>query len=102
MDETSIVQRIEEEIETLDRQIEVLQTVLEMEPVGIGEVSRNTGLESHRVRFSVRILEQEELIEPSQTGLRATSQTEEFLSTFVDEIERIEDRFEALAGLSEV
>jgi len=99
VDETSMVYRIEDEIETLDQHIQVLRTVSEMEPIGIREVSWSTGLESHHVRFSVRVLEQEELIEPSQKGLRATGQTEEFLSTFVDEIERIEEKFEAFAGL---
>lgn len=102
VDEMLMVQRIEKEIETLDRHIQVLQTVLEMGPVGIGEISRDIGLKSHHVRFSVRILEQEELIEPSQKGLRATSKTEEYLSNFVDEVERIKERFEAFGEISDV
>jgi predicted transcriptional regulator len=96
-----MVQRIESEIETLNQHIQVLQTVSDMGPTGIRGISKETGLKSHHVRFSVRILEQNELIEPSPRGLQATSQTEEFLSNFTDEIERIEARFEGFLESAE-
>ena len=49
----------------LERHLQVLRMVIENEPIGIVKMSNETGYPHHKVRYSLRVLEEENLIEPS-------------------------------------
>jgi len=59
---------IEIELDILNRHVLVLQTLQQNEPAGIIKLSELTKHPQHMVRYSLRILEQEGLIEPSPQG----------------------------------
>ena len=59
---------IETELDILKRHIHVLKKVQEHQPMGIIKLSELTGYPQHMVRYSLRILEQDGLIEPSSQG----------------------------------
>ena len=63
-----MIDKVEEKIDLFERHVEVLEHVAEDEPIGIGALSEKTGLKKHRVRYSLRILEEKEVIEPSTEG----------------------------------
>lgn len=63
-----ILSKLENEIELLERHFSVLQVVLENGPVGIVSLSTQLGYPNHKIRYSLRRLEEEGLIEPSQRG----------------------------------
>ncbi|RLF30106.1 MAG: hypothetical protein DRN08_04265 [Thermoplasmata archaeon] len=65
---------IETELDILKRHIYVLKTLQENEPSGIIKLSELTKHPQHMVRYSLRILEQEGLIEPSPHGAVTTDQ----------------------------
>jgi len=65
---------IENELDILKRHIHVLNVLLEHQPMGIIKISEYTGHPQHMVRYSLRILEQEGLIEPSSRGAITTKQ----------------------------
>ena len=46
--------------------------VIENEPIGIVKMSNETGYPHHKVRYSLRVLEEENLIEPSSQGAITT------------------------------
>lgn len=102
MNKMSMVKRIEDEIVTLNRHINILLVVSRSEPVGVGELGRETGLQNHQVRYSVRILEQEDLIKPSPEGLRTTAQTEQFIVETNDELDRIERKVRAFGTIFDI
>jgi len=63
---------IETELDILRRHIQVLKVLKENEPAGIIKLSELTKHPQHMVRYSLRILEQEGLIEPSPQGAVTT------------------------------
>ena len=63
---------IETELEILKRHIHVLKTLQENQPMGIIKLSELTKYPQHMVRYSLRILEQDGLIEPSPQGAITT------------------------------
>lgn len=63
---------IENELDILRRHIHVLTVLKEHQPMGIIKLSELTGYPQHMVRYSLRILEQERLIEPSSRGAVVT------------------------------
>jgi len=70
---------MELELELLQRHVEILKAVKDHEPIGIIRLSEITGHPQHKVRYSLRILEQEGLIEPSAQGAVVTARIAEFI-----------------------
>ncbi len=91
-----MLDRLEKEIEMLERHLEVLNAVVIGEPIGISKLSEVTGHSKYIVRYSLRILEQEGLIKPSPYGAITSSR----ISEFVQNYEQLLDQF--LHKLSEV
>jgi predicted transcriptional regulator len=65
---------IETELDILKRHIHVLKTLQEKQPMGIIKLSELTKYPQHMVRYSLRILEQDGLIEPSPQGAVTTGE----------------------------
>jgi predicted transcriptional regulator len=63
---------IETELDILKRHVQVLKTLQKNQPMGIIKLSELTGYPQHMVRYSLRILEQDGLIEPSPQGAVTT------------------------------
>ena len=63
---------IETEVDILKRHVNVLKTLQKNQPMGIIKLSELTGFPQHMVRYSLRILEQDGLIEPSPQGAVTT------------------------------
>jgi predicted transcriptional regulator len=85
---------IETELDILKRHILVLKTLKENEPAGIIKLSELTKHPQHMVRYSLRILEQDGLIEPSPQGAVTTgavSKTLTLLKTKLDEMSKTID-----------
>jgi predicted transcriptional regulator len=77
------------ELEMLRRHLIVLQYVVENEPIGILKLSEGTKIPSHKVRYSLRVLEQEGLIAASTPGAVTTERTSPFLNELNAMIEKI-------------
>jgi len=61
---------IETELDILKRHVKVLKVLKENEPAKLSELTKHP---QHMVRYSLRILEQEGLIEPSPQGAVTTN-----------------------------
>lgn len=77
--ESGLTGKMEIELELLQRHVEILKAVKDHEPIGIIRLSEITGYPQHKVRYSLRILEQENLIEPSAQGAVTTPHINEFI-----------------------
>ncbi len=67
-----LTEKVSGELEMLHRHLIILKQVVENEPIGILKLAEETRIPSHKVRYSLRILEQEGLIEPSPQGAVTT------------------------------
>lgn len=85
---------IETELDILKRHIHVLKTLEKNQPMGIIKLSEITNYPQHMVRYSLRILEQDGLIEPSPHGAVITekvSSTINLLKTTLNKISKMAD-----------
>ena len=80
----------------LERHLEVLRMVIEREPIGIVKMSNETGYPHHKVRYSLRVLEEENLIEPSSQGAITTDRTSEFVADLDDKVDEIIAKLETM------
>ncbi|MCJ7607856.1 MAG: hypothetical protein MUO94_08440 [Thermoplasmata archaeon] len=62
----------------------MLKAIMDNEPIGIIRLSEMLEFPQHKVRYSLRILEQEGLIEPSPDGAMTTDKIQEFLDHLKD------------------
>jgi predicted transcriptional regulator len=77
----SITSVAEKELSLLSRHINVLKTVREHGPIGIIKLSQITGQPQHMIRYSLRTLEKDGLIEPSPQGAIITEKIHYELGT---------------------
>ncbi len=78
---SSITEVAEKELELLGRHLDVLKTVKDHGPIGIIRLSKLTGQPQHTIRYSLRTLEKDGLIEPSPNGAVITEKVHETLGT---------------------
>ncbi|UCD93236.1 MAG: hypothetical protein JSV43_01770 [Methanobacteriota archaeon] len=71
--------KLEDEVGLLQRHVHMLKAIMENQPIGIIRLSELLKYPQHKVRYSLRILEQEGLIRPSPDGAMTTEKLQEFL-----------------------
>jgi predicted transcriptional regulator len=76
--------------------INVLKTLKENQPMGIIKLSELTGYPQHMVRYSLRILEQDGLIEPSPHGAITTDEVGKTIILLKKTLENIVNKAEEL------
>ena len=92
---------IETELDILKRHISVLKTLQENQPMGIIKLSELTNYPQHMVRYSLRILEQDGLIEPSPQGAITTDQINSTMNTLKKTLDNIIKQSEELKKILE-
>jgi len=88
-DKNSITKGIYREIEILDRHIKVLKEVIKNEPIGIQKLSKNLGLSSYMIRYSLSVLEKKGLIRPSPSGAITTEKTKVFMQEVIEDLDNM-------------
>ncbi len=96
-----LTRRVLHELELLKRHVIILKKVMESGPIGIVKLSSETGIPTHLVRYSLRVLEQEGLITPSTQGAVATKSAGKAYSKLMSELEKIGDIKEQIKKLAE-
>jgi predicted transcriptional regulator len=91
-----MIDRLEKEVDMLERHLQVLKMVINSEPIGIVKMSNETGYPHHKVRYSLRVLEEENLIEPSSQGAITTERTGEFVDELDDKVDQIIQKLETM------
>jgi predicted transcriptional regulator len=91
-----LTEKVSGELEMLQRHLVILKLVVENEPIGILKLAEETKIPSHKVRYSLRVLEQEGLIKASAPGAVTTERTKPFLSELDSMIEDLARRAEDL------
>src|SRR5512136_1015110 len=87
---------IETELDILKRHVHVLKTLQKNQPMGIIKLSELTKYPQHMVRYSLRILEQDGLIEPSTLGAVTTDKMQKTMELLKKSINNISNTIEEL------
>lgn len=80
------------ELELTERHLLVLKKVIEEGPIGILKLAEVTGMQNHKVRYSLRVLEQANLIKPSAQGAVPGNAVPKFLEEFERELEKVNEK----------
>ncbi len=75
---TALTDRLRRDLDLLHRHITVLQAMEEHQPVGIMRLSKLLSVPQHKIRYALRVLEEDGLIRPSQAGAVATKRAKPF------------------------
>jgi predicted transcriptional regulator len=82
-----MLKKMKDEIELLGRHIEVARAVVDYQPIGIMKLSELLALPSHRIRYSLHVLEQTGYIRASPDGAVATPQASQMFADLDDDLE---------------
>jgi predicted transcriptional regulator len=74
----------------------MLNAIMEHEPIGIIRLSELLDIPQHKVRYSLRILEQEGLINPSPEGAVTTEKLQSFFAELKDILQHMDETVNAL------
>jgi predicted transcriptional regulator len=87
-----MLSRVEDEVELLERHLEILKLVIENEPIGIIKLSEMSRTPQHKIRYSLRILEQNGMINPSRQGAVTTEKARQFLKELPRKLDALTNR----------
>lgn len=94
-----MIQRLARQLGKEERDLRVLETIIEHQPIGITRIAEETGIDEHKTRYSLRMLEKDGLVEPTPNG----AVTAEGFETDIDEInDGIDDLIERMQSLKEI
>jgi predicted transcriptional regulator len=93
-DGAQLVDRIEEELDLLARNVDIVEKLSRSPPTGIIRLSEALHLPIHKTRYSLHLLEREGVIQPSADGAVVTDKAREFWSN----LDKSLDRMTALVG----
>ncbi|WP_336329400.1 winged helix-turn-helix transcriptional regulator [Haloarcula sp. CGMCC 1.2071] len=88
--------RLEDQVEKEGRDLSILEAVMENGPIGIVRLAEETGVPKHKVRYSLRMLEDDELIEPTPQGAIPVDNIDERVATINDGIDRLVEQLDGL------
>jgi len=91
-----MVDRLRTQVEKEERDQRILRAVIEDGPVGITRLAAETDIPEHKVRYSLRMLENDGLVEPTPNGAVPAEDIDERLVRINDGIDDIVERLEAL------
>jgi predicted transcriptional regulator len=86
-----MLEKVRNEIELMQRHIQVVRAVVGHQPIGIMKLSEQLDLPFHRIRYSLRVLEQLGYIQASPSGAVATKRAEEMLLHLDEELDAMID-----------
>lgn len=62
------IERLSDQVDKESRDMSILDTVIDNGPIGIVRLSEETDIPEHKVRYSLRMLENDELVDPTPQG----------------------------------
>ncbi len=75
---TALIDRLRRDLDLLRRHVTLLKAVAEHQPIGIIRLAKLSGHPQHHIRYTLRILEHEGLVRPSQEGAVTTEKAKRF------------------------
>lgn len=96
--ESALTSKMRSELDLLRRHVTLLKAVEEHQPIGIIRLSELLGYPHHKVRYTLRVLEQEGLIRPSQDGAVVTPALASFRERLKDLLDEMSATVETLRG----
>ncbi|MBS3781655.1 MAG: transcriptional regulator [Candidatus Thermoplasmatota archaeon] len=96
MSEHSLSDELESELKVIERTIKILDVVKKEQPIGISKLSEKMGIEEHKIRYSLRLLQKDKIIEPTSHGASLTEKHEKFENELIEDLQEMEQTIEEM------
>jgi len=96
-----MIDRLARQLRKEERDLRVLATVLDHHPIGISRVARETGIDEHKARYSLRMLENDGLVEPTEDGAVPADDVADHVADINAGLDALADRIASLRPPSE-
>ena len=90
------MERLRDQVEKESRDLSILGAVIDDGPIGIVRLAEETGVPEHKVRYSLRMLEDDGLIEPTPQGAIPVDDIEDRVADINAGLDRLIERLEEL------
>ena len=94
-----VLRKLRQEAEIALRHLEVLEVVKENQPIGIFKLAEIMNMPKHKIRYSLRILEQSGIIEPTQYGAIIKDDSEKIFENLRKEVKEIKECVDKLSEI---
>lgn len=93
-----MIERLERQLGKEDRDLSILEAVIRDGPIGIVKLSEQTEVPEHKVRYSLRMLENDELVEATPQGAVPADGIEDRIEQINAGLRGLIERLESLDG----
>ncbi|MBX0288168.1 winged helix-turn-helix transcriptional regulator [Haloarcula salinisoli] len=90
------MERLRDQVEKESRDLSILGAVIDDGPIGIVRLAEETGIPEHKVRYSLRMLEDDGLVEPTPQGAVPVDDIEDRVADINAGLDRLIGRLEEL------
>jgi len=90
------LERLRDQVEKESRDLTILGAVIQNGPIGIVRLAEETGIPEHKVRYSLRMLEDDGLVEPTPQGAIPADDIADRVADINGGIDRLVARLEEL------
>lgn len=94
-----MIDRLEKQLTKEERDLLVLEAVVEHQPIGITRIAAETGIDEHKTRYSLRMLENDGLVEPTPDGAVPADDAPERVAAINDGLDGLAERLRELGAL---
>lgn len=93
------MERLRDQVEKESRDLSILGAVIDDGPIGIVRLAEETGIPEHKVRYSLRMLEDDGLVEPTPQGAVPADDIAERVADINAGLDRLVERLEELESV---
>lgn len=90
------VDALNEDLELLTRHISILRTVKANQPIGLIRLSEMTEIPKHRVRYSLKMMEQQGIIVATSEGATVSDGYDAFMKKVAESVKSLEKKVNEL------
>jgi len=90
------MERLRDQVEKESRDLSILGAVIDDGPIGIVRLAEETGIPEHKVRYSLRMLEDDGLVEPTPQGAVPADDIADRVADINAGLDRLVERLEEL------
>jgi len=90
------MERLRDQVEKESRDLSILGAVIDDGPIGIVRLAEETEIPEHKVRYSLRMLEDDGLVEPTPQGAIPVDDIDERVAEINAGLDRLVGRLEEL------
>jgi len=94
-----VLKKLNQESEIALRHLQVMETVWENQPIGIFKLAEIMKLPRHKIRYSLRVLEQSGIIQPTQYGAIIKEDSNETIEKMKNDLKEAIRRIEQMSQM---